>query len=332
MSFFDPLIKDFRERRLWPVALVLLVALVAVPVLLSKTSTPKPPVPNLPQTGAAGTANPDTAVPAVSLSAGNINSALRAALRDPFRQQKAPGTTTTATVTAAATTSAGSNPTSGAPATTGSNSTTTSSTTSPTGSGGASGTGGTGSGGGSSPGVKPVFPTGKPKPAPTGLTATQSYRVTLAITNPAGGLDTIDPLTRLSVIPSRGQPLLVELGVLQGGNRVLFLVQPGAVVSGPGVCTPGRIDCEILSLAPGQIETLAVNAPTGVTPVAEFAVTAIGADQHPTAAAADQARRLESAAGRRLLQGSTSSALSLFPFKPGLGALVDLRNLTVGGN
>jgi hypothetical protein len=41
---------------------------------------------------------------------------------------------------------------------------------------------------------------------------------------------------------------------------------------------------------------------------------------------------MESAAGRRLLSTSTLSALSLFQYEPSLGAVVDLRNLTVGGS
>ncbi len=39
MSFVNGIVNDLRERRLWPIALVLLVALVAVPVLLSNSSS-----------------------------------------------------------------------------------------------------------------------------------------------------------------------------------------------------------------------------------------------------------------------------------------------------
>src|SRR6185312_3598330 len=133
-----------------------------------------------------------------------------------------------------------------------------------TGSTGSTGSSGLGSATGpvvvSSPATPPTTPTtpatpAKPAPpAPSGLTAKQSYQVSLAITTKDGGLKTVDPLERLSVLPSVQQPLLVELGVLQGGKQVLFAVQPGAVVSGHGTCTPGPIDCEILSLSPGQTE------------------------------------------------------------------------------
>ena len=62
-----------------------------------------------------------------------------------------------------------------------------------------------------------------------------------------------------------------------------------------------------------------------------FAVTGITASHYRSASAADKARNKVSALGRRLLQHSSSSALSLFPYKPGLGAIVDLRDLTIGG-
>jgi hypothetical protein len=66
--------------------------------------------------------------------------------------------------------------------------------------------------------------------------------------------------------------------------------------------------------------------------VAKFAITAIGTDNHGSRAAADKARRQVSQAGRQLLSKSTLKALSLFEYDPSIGAVLDLRNLTVGGN
>ncbi len=65
-------------------------------------------------------------------------------------------------------------------------------------------------------------------------------------------------------------------------------------------------------------------------PVAQFAVTSISVQKHSSVAAANQARLAESSAGRQLLAADKPSALSLFEYKPSLGALVDLRDLTVG--
>jgi hypothetical protein len=185
--------------------------------------------------------------------------------------------------------------------------------------------------GGSS--VPPVAPPAKPAPKPihAGLTSTQSYGVALSLTTFAGGLDTIDPLERLSLVPSAQQPLLVYLGVLKGGRDALFAVQPGTVVSGPGTCTPGPTDCEILSLAQEQIESLAVSTAGGTASVALFAVTAINVKEHASVAAAMRTRREASAAGQALVKASTLAALPLFEYQPDVGAVVDLRNLAVGG-
>ncbi len=120
--------------------------------------------------------------------------------------------------------------------------------------------------------------------------------------------------------------------MLEGGKRVLFAVQPGAVVGGPGTCTPGPIDCEILSLAPGQTEGISRQTASGAVPVALFSVNSISAAQHPSIAAANAARRAASDLGRKLLTNAPLSAISLFQFDPSVGAVVDLRNLTVGGS
>jgi hypothetical protein len=177
-----------------------------------------------------------------------------------------------------------------------------------------------------------VAPGAKPTPAPSGLTAKQSYDVALSITNASGGLNQTDPLERLSVLPSNQQPLLVELGVLKGGKRVVFAVQPGTVVTGGAACTPGPIDCEILTVAQDQTVTLSTQSKAGPVYVAKFAIIGITAQDNGSAAAANRARRKESAAGRKLLDSSNSSSLSLFKYDPTVGAVVDLRNLTVGGS
>jgi hypothetical protein len=320
MSFFPNLIKELRDRKLWPIAIGLIVALVAVPVLLSKKTstdlvTPQP-TGGLPySTG--------TTLPAISVQTTASSSQLPGRSRNPFTPQHVATTTTTATT-----------PTTPAGPTTGSGtSTSTGSTGGST--GGGSGAASTPAPSSSTPAPAPA-PAPKPapaKPGPARLTATQSYEVSLAISGTTSGdLNTIDPLERLSILPSPQQPLLVEYGVLQGGRQVAFAVQPGAAVSGPGTCTPGPIDCEVLTLAPGQMEAVSKQTPTGSTPVADFQVNSITAAQHSSVAAANQARAHANEVGRKLLLQSSLTALSLFQWDPSVGAIVDLRNLTVGGN
>jgi hypothetical protein len=328
MSVLSNMIKELRERKLWPIAILLIVALVAVPLLLSK----KAPTNLVTQPSGGVPYSTGTALPAISVQTKSSVSKLAGRGRNPFTPQN--GTTTTTTTTTAATPATAVTVAS-AGASTGS-----------TGSGGATGstgstgsTGASGLGSSSGPAVvgtpttpsAPTKPTKPAKPAPTGLTDKQTYQVSLAITTKDGGLNTIDPLQRLSVLPNPQQPLLVELGVLQGGKQVLFAVEPGAAVGGPGTCTPGPIDCEVLSLAPGQTEGVSQQTATGSTPVALFSVNSISAVDHPTVAAANAARHAASEAGRQLMANTPLTTNSLFQYDPSVGAVVDLRNLTVGG-
>ncbi len=324
MSTIKPIINELREKKLLPIVGLLIVALVAIPVLLmnsgSSSTPPVNPSASVPPPSLA------TALPAVSVTAAPQRP-LRGRSRNPFEQI---GATAIQSVTVSASKATASAAGSSSTTSSGSSSSSGSSTSGSSGSSGTTTNSSSGSSGGSSGGGSPI-PVKPVKAAPSGLSATQSYEVSLAITTSSGGLNTIDPLERLTVLPSTRQPLLVELGVLQGGKRVLFAVQPGAVVSGPGTCTPGLIDCEILSLGQEQIETLGVRLTSGVQTVASFAVTGITAAQHASVAAAQKARRQASAAGRIILNHSTSSALALFPYEPSIGAIVDLRNLSVGG-
>ena len=321
--------RDLIEKRSWPVVALLVVAVIAVPVLFIKQS---------PASGTTGGDPPTITTSTPSASPGDGQSGagarvLAARERDPFAianpvvvaslTSRSASATSNARLTTSVASMAGpsfaSSPGSGVNGSTGSSTSdgpSTSSTTT------------------TSTSTSTTSTTPDPPPVPTrppGLTASESYRVSLAITTPSGGLDTINPLERLSVLPSQQQQLLVELGVLKGGHRVLFMVQPGTIVSGPGTCTPGPIDCQILSLAPNQTEQLATSSAAGVNPVALFSVTAIDTGHYRTPAAARTARRSASPAGQQLLASSTLPAISLFQYRAAIGAVVDLRTLTVGG-
>lgn len=325
MNFVKGIFKELLERKLWPVAALLIVALVAVPILLSKQAPTdllvQKPL-NLPPYSSGST------LPAISVRTTASSSKLPGNGRNPFTPQEVAKTTTSTTPTAPTTGSAGS----GTGSTTGTATGGTGAASSP------SASAPTTSPSPSTTSTTPASPSPAPtapavtKPAPTGLTDTEAYDVALSITTPQGGVNAIDPLERDGVLPSKQQPLVVELGVLQGAHDVLFAVQRGTVVSGPGTCTPGPIDCQILSLAPGQTEGLSVLTSGGVVSEALFEVTAISAHDFPSAAAAAQARRTTSPDGRNLLDNSVLNALSLFQYQPDVGAVVDLRTLTVGGS
>jgi len=323
--FFRGVLTELRQKRLWPVAALLLAAIVAVPFLLSKSATPPavtqaqaPPPPPA----------PGASIPTLDVKTTPSHSHLTGSSHDPF----ATGASTAAAAAGSATTgpvpvisTATAAPTGGTSTSNGTVSTATSSTGSST---------STPASSGSTPTSNPpsITPGAKPKPAPSGLKPTQAYDVSLAVTNSSGGINTTDPLERLSVIPTAQQPLLVELGVARGGNRVLFAVQPGTIPTGPGTCTPGPIDCEILSLGQDQTEELSTQqGSVGAAVAALFAVTGISAKDYPSKAAADRARRASSAMGQALLNKSSYPSLALFQYEPSLGSVVDLRNLKVGG-
>jgi hypothetical protein len=300
------------SNKLWPIAAVLALAVVAVPILLSSNSSANnSPIAQAPQTPAIPSIS---GIPAVSVSDTPSHAKLKGHSHNPFKQLGATGSSKSSK------SGTKSEPN---PSQTPSGSSSKSGSTSP------SGTTGNGTG----PGTTTTTTTtpAPPPPPPTTLAPTESYDVSVSITGNSGDENTIPSLERLSALPSRSNPLLVELGVLQGGKRVLFAVEPGTVGRGAGQCIPGPVDCEILSLAPHQIEKLEAQTQDGVMPQALFAVTAIATQQYQSATQADSARRVQSAFGHSLLRQSTGTALSLFPYQPSLGALVDQRNLSVGG-
>jgi hypothetical protein len=323
MSVLRSVVSDLREKRLWPVALVLLAALIAVPVLLSGSSKSGPSAGAVPP----ATAPKATALPAVSVKSGPGDVHLTGHGRDPF-----PRTSTTAASPGGSSVNPSSSPSGGTgsqPGASGSGGTGTSTTPS-SGSSGSTTSGSTTT----TTTTTTTTPNGNPSrgTSHSGLTDTESYDVALGITNAFGGFDTTDPV-RLSALPSNQQALLVELGVLKGGHRVLFVVQPGTVLAGPGTCIPASDDCQILSLAPKQTETLSMRSSAGrPDEAARLSVTAIRVQRHRSAAAAAHARRTTSAFGRSLLGKSPSMFLSLFQYQPSVGAVVDRRSLTVAGS
>lgn len=301
------------SNRLAIVAAMLVVAIVAVPIALSKSSSPSQvPVAQLPPSEAP----PVEQMPAVTVSNTPSTAPLNGKARDPFTQPNGSSnsssekTHTTTTSTTPSTTTTPSSPTSSSSPNTGSGSNPNN----------------------TAPPFNSLNPSGsKPKPPVGQLTATQAYYVSFSMTEKSGGVKTIPSLERLSPVPSREDPMMVELGVLEGGKQVLFALQPGAVVTGGGTCIPGPVDCQILSVGRGQVEKLSARTQAGLEPLTYFSVTSIAAQHYSSAAAAQTARKVASSFGHELLVESNATALSLFQFEPGVGVIVDKRNLTVGG-
>jgi hypothetical protein len=235
-SLWDELV----ERRLWPVAIALVVALVALPVLLSKPSAQAPSVPPAP-TGTAGVSSPLGAFqPAVSTE-GRKSSEIRKNLKsfnakNPFTPQggSSSGGNAAGTATPVGATGAGSVTFTG---------------TGPTGTG-STGTGSTGSGTATIPGTSGSTTT----PGTTAKTTYFTYTVDVRF-GKTGQLDA-KTLTNFRALPSSDDPIIVFMGVRTDGKTAVFLVSANATTTGDGDCSPSDDQCTFLHLKKGDTRTI----------------------------------------------------------------------------
>lgn len=215
---------DLREKRLAPVAILLLAGIIAVPIVLaSDAQTPAPP----PQTTNATTA---TAAPVIESQSekGPVESKLQTfSPRDPFEPTERVATTTGGTTgTTGGTTGGG----------TGTGTTDT-------------GTGGGGGGGGGTTGTQPGTGTGTGKT--TGETRTTLYTYTVDLRFGEGGdVKAYNKVRRLDLIPDEDNPKIVFLGVTTTGRTAVFLVDSNIGVDTDGRCRPSRDECSFLYLRP----------------------------------------------------------------------------------
>ena len=212
---------DLREKRLAPLAIILLGAIVAVPLLLANGKSEPPPAP------AQTTATTASAAPVITSEPdqGPTESKLQTFNpRDPFEPTVKVSTTTT-------TSSSG---------TTGSTTT----TTTPSSSTGTSGGGGTT---GSQPSTGTPTGTGNT----TGETRTTLFTYTVNVRFGEGGdMQAYKGVNRLDLIPSADNPKLVFLGVTTTGRTAVFLVDANIGVDTGGRCRPSADECSFLYLRP----------------------------------------------------------------------------------
>ena len=250
-SFFTDVWYDLRDKRLWPVAALLLLAVIALPVFVLKPASeePAPPAPaSAPVPGAAPLPT------AVSEAAAGDSRLDVFTAKDPFRPFKEVGRDagltrrTARTVADEGTGSSGDVPgladtgiSTGGSGESGEapSSSDGASTGGGSGAGGGSGDtgGGSGSGGGDS-GAKTPKPV-KPK--------TYTYTVDLRF-GQRGEVRERRGVQRLEVLPNERNPLLVFLGVSADGDEAVFLVNSDLKQEGEGACEPSRKDCTFLTL------------------------------------------------------------------------------------
>ena len=213
--------KDLVERRLWPVALVLVIALVAIPVVLAK---PAPQVPVAP-TAVASDSGPEPLVASAASIRSNTGGALVGGkFKDPFHQLH---------VVSQAATSAGA--VAKGPATSDASSSAGGGSGDSSGSGGGSGGSGGGSGGG-------------PSAQDTGTRLKIEFGL-------AGGKRTVREISPGTPLPASSNPLIVFLGFGKDGTRPVFLVSSDVVkTEGEGTCKPSKSVCSELTLAVGEAQ------------------------------------------------------------------------------
>jgi hypothetical protein len=218
------LVDDLIEKRLWPVALVLVVAAFAVPMLIGGSNAgsgaPDPSFAPAPAHDAATTAVELVGPPAVRTRAG--------AVRDPFRRAKV-------AVPADA---------SGAPVATAAKSTGSANSASSKSSSAKSGSAKTGAA------KSTAKATPKATPTAAAIRAARSaYQTVVRFTRPGGTRER--PLARLAVLGNPSSPALQYLGVAGGGKHALFALGPKATTNAGERCLVA-VPCRVIGLRRGE--------------------------------------------------------------------------------
>jgi hypothetical protein len=278
MSAVTDIWRQLVRRRLWPVALALVAALAAVPVLLAEDPEPAPAPKPIPAGQAAVPAADGEPIVAMASAEEARRRRVLGARKDPF--EPAPIKLPKATPTAAP---VGDAPVAGAPEKP------------------------SGSFGGSTVGSRPSAPSSPapaapPAPAQPEAVKKPSYPLhTLTVRFGATEASNLpkDKVRRLEALPSADEPVLVYLGVEEGGKVAVFMVDTGVEAQGDGVCKPDPAVCETLHLREGETEFFDVLDEDG-DPVAQYQLDLLDIKRRTTTSASKA--RAASKAGRSVLR------------------------------
>jgi hypothetical protein len=230
---------DLREKRLWPVALVLLAGLVAVPVLLAKPVEDPGPPPAVSSAASVHEKEKGGQLARVTLEDGEAaGSGSTLGVFDPSDPFKPPKKVREA---------AREDPGSGSQAGPGDQAT----------DDGGSGSGSSPSGGGTSDngfaiivpptGGDPTPPSGSGEPVPV------AYKYVVDVTFTANGrARRIKGMEKHDMLPGQASPLLISMGVTDDGGNAVFLVDATLEGAGEGRCKPSGRECELAYIGPGS--------------------------------------------------------------------------------
>jgi hypothetical protein len=234
--------RQFVQRRLWPVAILLVAALAAVPLTLAKDPAPVPPAPPTPAESADDGAGELAAQPIVAPSQpGTKRRHVLGNAKNPFGvvKQESPSATDSPDVTVQET---------------GDGSQTDGSQT-----------------GGSSPstggGSAPTPTTGAPTTPSTPSTPTPKPKEyepeELTVRFGDGDGMTRRSVQKLEPLPSAELPAVIYMGVLKDGKTAVFLLEAGVTPDGDGECRPTPEQCETIRLRVGETEFFDVTDEAG---------------------------------------------------------------------
>lgn len=246
----DPLkriARDLVDSKLWPVAVLLLVALVALPVLIgggsSTDSTAAPVAPT-----AAAVDGPGAGLITVADPAAGGKETRPGRIRDPFYDPPEPPAAEVASAPSPA--ASGASPAASAPSPA-------ASAASPGGSAGAP------KGGGTPATATPPAHATPPQTTPAQPTKSAKsvhYRTVVRWYTADAGV--ARPLARLTPLGGRAAPLALYLGVTKSkSSYAVFLLAPNATSEGDAECE--QSDCRVIGLKAGQSQRVTMPSPDG---------------------------------------------------------------------
>jgi len=297
MSAVRGVLDDLVSRRLWPVALLLVVLAAAAPVLLAKDAEPAPAAPS----ANAGAPKTQPIASLVDDFSADARRRVLGAAKDPFRptgrQPKGRGGLLTragsmATPGSGSSGSGGSTPSAGGAA-----------------SGGDSpSTGGGLAPSGSSPVTGPTFPT-TPEPSPGAEGGEETYALHSLRVRLDGGEERT--LERLAPLPDAENPAVIYLGLLKDAKTAVFLLDESVSTDGDGSCQPSPEDCQRLHLKKGETQFFTFTGTDGADGAGmageiELELVSITTKRTASASRARAAYAASSEAGRRALRSQTA--------------------------
>jgi hypothetical protein len=236
--FLLDLWQDLREKRLWPVALVLLLGLAAVPVILAKPAEDPGPPPTVKTAPPAKEEEKNTELAQVSLEEGGEGAGSTLGVFDPSNPFRPPEKVV----------KRAEDEKNGAPKPAADDQTAPSS--------GSSASGGSdGGSGGSDGGAAPPSNGGGTTPPDNGggEPTTTVYKYVVDVTFTANGRTRrIKGMEKLDMLPNQSAPLLIAMGVTADGGNAVFMVDSTLKAAGEGSCKPSGKECAFAYIGPGS--------------------------------------------------------------------------------